>query len=71
MHRSIDRGYTIGMDTKHVKNVSGVAQTVIGVGICQPNDTIEVPADFHNANFEDVEKKTSKNKEDKKETKAA
>lgn len=53
------------MDTKRVKNVSGVTQSIIGVGTVAAGEVIEVPADFNNANFEEVEKKGAKNKDTK------
>lgn len=56
-------------DTKHVRNVSGITQEVIGVGIVEADATIEVPADFNNANFEDAKAATPKPKKDEKETK--
>lgn len=43
------------MDTKHVKNVSGIEQIIVGIGHVAADALVEVPADFHNANFEDVE----------------
>lgn len=42
--------------TKHVKNVSDVALDIPNIGRVEPNGTIEVPVDFHNANFEEVKK---------------
>lgn len=41
-------------DTKVVKNVSGATLTLMGYGVVEPNGTIEVAADFNNANFEEV-----------------
>lgn len=41
-------------DTKQVKNVSGVLQEVVGYGHVEADGVIDVAADFHNANFEDV-----------------
>lgn len=39
-------------ETKHVQNVSGQTLTVIGHGVVENEAVIEVPLDFHNANFE-------------------
>lgn len=43
------------MDTKHVKNASGQELTVVGFGVVAADGIIEVPTDFHNANFEEVD----------------
>lgn len=62
------------MDTKQVKNISGESQTVVGIGIVAAGDVVSVPADFHNANFEAVEKKPitpKSNKKDEKDTETA
>lgn len=45
--------------TKHVQNISGKTQEVVGFGHVEPDAVIEVPLDFHNANF--VEKEVKKN----------
>lgn len=53
------------MDTKKVKNISGVDLAIVDVGMCKAGEIVEVPADFHNANFEEVKSETKKPEEPK------
>lgn len=55
------------MDTKTVKNVSGQDLTIIGVGVVKAGETVAVPSDFHNANFEDVKAQETKPEDTKEE----
>jgi hypothetical protein len=54
------------MEKKKVKNISGIDLSIVDVGICKVGEVVEVPADFHNANFEEV-KSTEKKPVEKKE----
>lgn len=46
-----------------VKNISGTALSLNGIGAVKPDQVIEVPEGFHNANFEEVTKKEAKPKQ--------
>ena len=60
-------------NTAKFKNITEESLTVIGVGIVEAGAIVELPEDFHNANFQritkevkeikDKEIKTNKNKE--------
>jgi hypothetical protein len=60
-------------NTAKFKNITDEALTVIGIGIVEAGATVEMPEDFHNANFQritkevkeikDKEIKTNKNKD--------
>jgi hypothetical protein len=54
------------MNTKIVKNISDTGLAIVGIGYVKSGETIEVPEDFNNANFEEVVKSEPK-KETKKE----
>ncbi len=49
------------------KNISDKDLTVLGAGIIKAGETVELPSDFHNANFQRVTKSkeadTPKNKQ--------
>ncbi len=51
---------------KKVKNISGKTLTVVDIGVAKPDEIIEVPDNFNNANFEDAGK-PSKSEERRKE----
>jgi hypothetical protein len=60
-------------NTAKFKNITDETLTVIGVGIVEAGETVELPEDFHNSNFQritkeikeikDKEIKTNKNKD--------
>lgn len=51
------------------KNISDTDLTIPNVGVVKAGEVVELPADFHNANFEKVEKKSAKKEEEKKDIK--
>lgn len=44
------------MNTKVVRNISENELVIPNIGVVKAGDTIEVPADFNNANFVEVKK---------------
>jgi hypothetical protein len=52
-------------DTSKFKNITDSDLSVIGFGIVKAGETVELPNDFHNANFQRITKevKEVKNKE--------
>lgn len=44
------------METKTVKNISNNDLDIVDIGRCKVGQTIEVPLDFNNVNFEEVKK---------------
>lgn len=52
------------MDKKVVKNISNQDLAIVDIGLCKAGETIEVPSDFHNANFVEVEAKKVETKSD-------
>jgi len=59
------------MSKKRVKNISGIDQAVVGVGLIKADEIVEVDETFNNANFEIVKSKSEERRinETKKEEK--
>jgi len=56
--------------SKQVKNISGQTLSVVDIGFVESGETIKVPDDFNNANFEVVSKSQERRiSESKKESK--
>jgi hypothetical protein len=55
---------------KQVKNISGQELMIPGIGMVSPDSTLNVPADFNNANFVVVEEKVEEKEKSKKEIKS-
>lgn len=51
------------MNTKVVRNISESELTIPDVGVVKPGQTITVPVDFNNANFEVVKSESKKDSE--------
>jgi len=50
---------------KQVKNIHDEPLAIVGVGVVEPNEIVEVDDGFHNANFEEIEVAPSKKRVDK------
>lgn len=48
------------MAKKRYKNISNSSQNLIGIGVCEPGETIETNEEIVNGNFELVESKSKK-----------
>lgn len=44
------------MKKKTVRNISDSPQALEGIGVVQPKEEVKVPSNFHNGNFEEVNK---------------
>jgi len=45
------------------KNISGLPQTVVGIGVVKPGETVKVDGSFENPNFKVIEEVEVKDKE--------